>query len=56
MTYPNRIGGDNPREVDIDRRLARMETRIVQLMLHLGLNPYERTYATDTNQPARIGQ
>lgn len=25
---------------DLDRRLRRMETRLVKLMLHLGMNPY----------------
>lgn len=25
---------------ELDRRLRRMETRLVKLMLHLGMNPY----------------
>lgn len=25
---------------ELDRRLKRMETRLVRLMLHLGMNPY----------------
>lgn len=29
---------------DIDARLARIESRLVQLMLHVGLNPYAKTY------------
>lgn len=32
---------------DLDQRMARIESRLVQLMLHMGLNPYEKTYATD---------
>lgn len=34
----------------IERRLARIESRIVQIMQHLGIDPYERMYAElDTN-------
>lgn len=29
-----------------EARLARIETRLVQLMLHMGLNPYEKAYDT----------
>jgi hypothetical protein len=29
---------------EIDNRLARIESRLVQLMLHMGLNPYEKQY------------
>lgn len=36
---------------DLDQRMARIESRLVQLMLHMGLNPYEKTYATDKQQP-----
>lgn len=35
----------------IEQRLIRIETRIVQLMMHLGLNPYEKTYDASTYQP-----
>lgn len=28
----------------IEKRLARMESRIVQIMQHLGIDPYERMY------------
>lgn len=28
----------------IERRLARMESRIVQIMKHLDIDPYERMY------------
>jgi hypothetical protein len=30
-----------PEAQNIDQRLARMESRIVRIMLHLGLNPRE---------------
>lgn len=33
----------------IEQRLARLESRVVQLMLHFGLNPYQRTYAGEAN-------
>ncbi len=36
---------------ELDTRLARIESRLVQLMLHMGLNPYEKTYATDYTNP-----
>jgi hypothetical protein len=28
----------------IEKRLARIESRIVQLMLHIGVDPYTKTY------------
>jgi hypothetical protein len=38
----------------IERRLARIESRIVQIMNHLGIDPYERMYAElDTNPKHR---
>ena len=37
---------------DLDRRMARIETRLVQLMLHMGLNPYEKTYDTGKPNPS----
>lgn len=38
------------RSEPIERRLARIESRIVQIMKHLGIDPYERMYAElDTN-------
>lgn len=30
--------------VELERRLARMESRIVQIMLHLGIDPYKKMY------------
>lgn len=32
------------RDETIERRLARIESRLVTLMIHLGLDPYERMY------------
>lgn len=40
-----------PTMTDIDRRLARLESRLVQLMLHMGLNPYEKAYDANKQQP-----
>lgn len=28
----------------VERRLVRIESRLVQIMLHLGIDPYERMY------------
>lgn len=36
---------------DLDRRMARIESRIVQLMLHMGLNPYEKAYDANKQFP-----
>ena len=39
---------------DLENRVRRIESRLVQLMLHLGLNPYEKCYeARNPNQVAR---
>lgn len=32
------------RSEPIEQRLARIESRIVQIMLHLGIDPYRRMY------------
>lgn len=32
------------RHEPLENRLARMESRLVQIMLHLGLDPYKKTY------------
>jgi hypothetical protein len=32
------------RPESIEKRLARIESRIVQLMLHVGVDPYAKTY------------
>ena len=46
---------DTPRKEptmsDLDRRMARIESRIVQLMLHMGLNPYEKAYDASKQFP-----
>lgn len=34
---------------EIVARLTRVESRLVQLMLHMGLDPYKKTYG-DTNR------
>jgi hypothetical protein len=36
-----------PEAQNIDQRLARMESRIVRIMLHLGLNPHEISHRKD---------
>lgn len=38
----------------IEQRLIRIESRIVQLMLHLGMNPYERKY--DAPAPQNVAK
>jgi len=40
----------------LEQRLARIESRIVQLMLHLGVNPYEKTYHDVREQPVKPHQ
>lgn len=32
-------------------RLTRIESRLVQIMLHLGMDPYRKMYEADANQP-----
>lgn len=32
---------------DIEHRLIRIEARLVQLMLHVGLDPYNQTYQAE---------
>ena len=32
------------RSEPIEQRLARIESRLVQIMLHLGIDPYVKTY------------
>ena len=36
---------------ELDLRLARIESRLVQLMLHMGLDPYKKQY--DAEAPRR---
>ena len=35
------------RNESIEDRLKRIEARLCQLMLHLGLDPYQKTYKAD---------
>ena len=32
---------------ELNERLVRIETRMVQIMLHLGMNPYQKMYDYD---------
>lgn len=41
-----------PHEEDLKSRLVRVESRLVQLMLHMGLDPYDHRYAQD--QPREL--
>ena len=40
---------DEPTLGSVSTRLARIESRIVQLMMHLGLHPNERRYDQSPN-------
>ena len=35
-----------------EERLIRIESRLVQIMLHLGMNPYQKAYETPNKHPA----
>lgn len=35
-------------------RLIRIESRLVQIMLHLGMNPYQKEYETPNQHPASV--
>jgi hypothetical protein len=37
----------------IEKRLRRIESRLVQLMIHMGLNPYAKTYEGDEADKTR---
>jgi len=37
-----------------EERLIRIESRLVQIMFHLGLDPYHKTYETPNKHPASI--
>jgi hypothetical protein len=37
----------------IEKRLRRIESRLVQLMIHMGLNPYAKTYEGDESDKSR---
>lgn len=43
--YLERIGKDKPDRLDeVEKRLVRIESRLVQIMMHLGLDPYRKMY------------
>jgi hypothetical protein len=42
---PNNSGHSPP--TSIEKRLRRIESRLVQLMIHMGLNPYSKQYEGD---------
>lgn len=35
---------------DIETRIIRLESRLVQIMFHLGMNPYEKQYDAPITQ------
>ena len=35
-------------------RLIRIESRLVQIMLHLGMNPYKKEYETTNKHPPNL--
>lgn len=37
----------HPPPSSVEKRLRRIESRLVQLMIHMGLNPYAKTYEGD---------
>lgn len=43
----------HPPPTSIEKRLRRIESRLVQLMVHMGLNPYARQYDGDEVPPER---
>lgn len=38
----------------MEERLIRIESRLVQIMLHLGMNPYKKEYETPNKHSASI--
>ncbi len=43
--YLDRQNGERqPSLIDMERRLVRIESRLVQIMMHLGLDPYRKMY------------
>jgi hypothetical protein len=43
----------HPPPTTIEKRLRRIESRLVQLMIHMGLNPYSKQYDGDEVPPER---
>ena len=37
-------GRQQPQLIDMEKRLIRIESRLVQIMMHLGLDPYRKMY------------
>lgn len=42
--YLDRQNVDKPNQSDMEKRLVRIESRLVQIMMHLGLDPYRKMY------------
>lgn len=42
--YLDRQNVDKPNQSDMEKRLVRIESRLVRLMMHLGIDPYEKMY------------
>lgn len=43
--YLERQAVDRPvKQDDMEKRLVRIESRLVRLMIHLGIDPYEKMY------------
>ena len=38
----------------MEERLIRIESRLVQIMLHLGMNPYQKAYEATNQRSASI--
>lgn len=41
---PSMPNDSHPNNRDLEQRMARIESRLVQLMIHLGLDPQEKRY------------
>lgn len=41
---PNTPSGSHPTNSELAARMARIESRLVQLMIHQGLDPYNKVY------------
>lgn len=42
--YLERQNTDKQNPTDMEKRLVRIESRLVRLMIHLGIDPYEKMY------------
>lgn len=43
-SLPNTLSDSQPSNKDLEQRMARIESRLVQLMIHQGLDPYTKVY------------